>query len=142
MGLGGVACPKPESRKRAKGRKDRARAQVTKDVRSYVFAREREICRCCRIRRAESMHELRPRSLRGKVSRRNSMAVCGDGVRGCHGFLQRHEITAHSKEQNGTEGTLVFVPISLQAADWLRVGILGKYRSIESPPMVEMETAE
>lgn len=139
MGLGGVACPKPESRKRAKGRKDRARAQVTKDVRSYVFAREREICRCCRIRRAESMHELVPRGVGGKRSKTNSVAVCGDGTRGCHGFLQRHEITWDDYYRRGAEGALFFCPDSTAAAEWLRVR---KGQEILSPPMVEMETAD
>lgn len=85
--------PKPKTRKQLKARKKRQAAKEIRAVRAYVFERERGICRCCGWMPAESMHELRPRSLGGKVSRDNSVAVCGDGVRGCHGKLQRHEIT-------------------------------------------------
>lgn len=86
-------------------------------IRDYVFEREQGICRCCRIRKAESMHELRFRSLGGKVSKRNSVAVCGDGVQRCHGFLQRNEIDwcGNAEEQ------LSFQPNSKAAADWMRI---------------------
>jgi hypothetical protein len=138
MGMGGVACPKPEPRKRTKARKVRVSRAVVRDVRAYVFAREREICRCCRFRPAESMHELRPRSLRGKVSRTNSVAVCGSGTTGCHGYLQANEIRYHG-DLRGAEGTLTFVPNTPRSCEWMR---LKWFDSIESPPMVEMETAE
>lgn len=62
-------------------------------IRAFVFDREQDICRCCRLRRADSMHELRFRSLGGKVSKRNSVAVCGSGTTGCHGFLQSWQIS-------------------------------------------------
>jgi len=78
-------------------------------IRRYVFEREKGICRCCGVQAAETMHEMRPRSLGGLISRENSIAVCGDGVRGCHGQLQRHEITVriHSKRK-GADGFLAF----------------------------------
>ena len=90
-------------------------------IRVYVFAREQEICRCCRLRRAESMHELKFRSQGGKVSKRNSVALCGDGVQGCHGFLQRHEIGWRSNEPQRAEDLLQFAPLTRAAADWMRV---------------------
>lgn len=40
MGQGGVACPKPISRKRLKGRKDRAEAKVKKSVRAQCVDRD------------------------------------------------------------------------------------------------------
>jgi hypothetical protein len=91
-----------------------------KSIREYVFEREQGICRCCRIRKAESMHELRFRSLGGKVSKRNSVALCGDGVQGCHGLLQRHEID-FACDIEGAEGLLKFQPKTQRAADWMRV---------------------
>jgi hypothetical protein len=115
-----------------------ARAKVTKDVRAYVFARERDICRICRKRPATSMHELQFRSCGGRVSKRNSVAACGDGVSGCHGFAQRHEI-AWDDYGLGAEGTLVFEPTTYRAADWMQIKFGSK---LISPPMVEMETAE
>jgi 5-methylcytosine-specific restriction endonuclease McrA len=81
-----------------------------------VFARDRETCRICRIRPAESMHEIVPRSLGGKVSLANSIAVCGDGVRGCHGFAQRHEIRIEGRADDYLE----IQPCSRAAAEWMR----------------------
>lgn len=40
MGQGGVACPKPETRQRAKGRKDRAEAAVEATVRVECVDRD------------------------------------------------------------------------------------------------------
>ncbi len=94
--------------------------KAAKPIREYVFEREQGICRCCRIRKAESMHELRFRSLGGKVSKKNSVAVCGDGVRGCHGMLQRLQI-AYVCDSDGAEGQLRFCPLNAAAADWMRV---------------------
>ncbi len=129
--------PKPERRKRTKARKVRAKRRDAADVRVYVFGRERDLCRCCRKRRAQSLHELQFRSQGGKVSKRNSVAVCGDGVRGCHGFLQRHEI--EWEEHNAirrAEGTLTFFPLSMSAAEWLGIR---RGTKLESPVMQETE---
>ena len=114
MAIGyGVAAPKGESRKRIKGRQKRAAAKVVKDVRAYVFEREKGICRCCGCMAAESMHEVVFRSQGGTVSPENSIAVCGDGVRGCHGKLQRHEITVRfGSKRKGAEGFLAFRGLS------------------------------
>lgn len=92
-----------------KARRKREKFKTTAEVRVYVFGRERNICRCCRKRAAESMHELKFRSQGGKVSKKNSVAVCGDGVRGCHGMLQRHEIE-YFAGPNGAEAALTFWP--------------------------------
>ena len=92
-GAGSVAYPKPEPRKRIKARRKRQQRKVVADVRAYVFARERGMCRCRHYRPAESMHEIIFRSQGGKVTPENSIAVCGDGVRGCHGRLHRRDIT-------------------------------------------------
>ena len=136
--VGGI--PKPEPRKRTKRRKDRARADHVREVRQYVFARERDTCRICRFRRADSMHELRFRSLGGTVSKRNSVAVCGSGTTGCHGFAQRHEIewSGRASRDAGAEGTLWFQAMTTAAAEWLRIQRL---QSVVSPVMQEMEDA-
>lgn len=86
------------------------------------------------------MHELVFKSAGGKVSKRNSVAVCGVLVgadSSCHTYLQNHSI-AWNGGQLGAEGTLTFQPISKAAADWMRVAI---GQTIESPPMVDMEEA-
>lgn len=89
---------------------------MTAAVRTYVFDREHNGCRVCRRRFAESMHELVPRSLGGKVSKRNSIAVCGSGTTGCHGFLQRHQIVCDASTGFGAEGLLLFTPRTPPAA--------------------------
>lgn len=81
------------------------------------------------------MHELRPRSVGGRHSKTNSAAVCGDGVRGCHGYAQRHEI-AYEATERGAEGTLWFTAKTKAAAEWLRVKV---GQRIESPVMQETE---
>ncbi len=119
--------PKPRYIRKPKGwrakqtaKKLRAKRRDWPAIREYVFEREEGICRCCRFRKAESMHELVFRSAGGKVSKRNSVAVCGDGVRGCHGHLQRNEIRFEAFT-DGAEGLLVFQPKTSKAADWMRV---------------------
>jgi hypothetical protein len=110
--------PKPEKRSTAKRRAKRARKDRVSAIREYVFEREAGICRCCRFRPAESMHEIRPRSLGGKVSKTNSIAVCGSGTTGCHGMMQTLRIRV---EGASAEGGLIFVPLSAKALDWLRL---------------------
>ncbi len=140
MAIGyGVPCPKGPSRKTLKGRKVRAQRKDTAEVRAYVFARERNICRCCRKRKAESMHELVFRSVGGKRSRQNSVAVCGSGTTGCHGHLQRHAI--RWGEQDGppwltAEGVLFFYPRTAAAREWM---CLREGGYLVSPPMQETE---
>lgn len=115
-------------------RKPKAERDAIAETRVFVFGRERGICRCCRFRPAESMHELRFKSLGGKVNKRNSVAVCGDGVNGCHGMLQRNQITYEPRD--GANGTLYFTPTDQTRADWLRIK-LGE--RIESAPMSAYE---
>lgn len=122
---------------RTKGRKKRAKQKITREVRPYVFARERDICRICRCRPAESMHELLPKSLGGRVSRRNSVAVCGSGTTGCHGHAQQHHIGyMFENDDLGAEATIWFRIMTQAAADHCRV-YLGA--QIISPVMVETE---
>lgn len=134
-----IGFPKPEPRARTKGRIKRQKAKTTAEIRQYVFARERNICRCCRKRIAESMHEMIFRSQGGRISKKNSVAVCGDGVRGCHGLLQRHEIVWGWDYETKAEGSITFAPDSDAAREWL---CLKRGETIESPVMQEIETAE
>ena len=134
----GLRLSKPERRQKSKARLERVRVKGVHEVRMYVFARERYRCRCCRLRTANSMHEIQFRSRGGKVSRKNSIAVCGDGVNACHGFLQRHEITVFIGF-DGAEGDLKFTPTTQQSADWMRVKV---GETVESPTMFQVEAAE
>lgn len=132
-------CPQPKgpSRKTLKSRKARVHRGNVTEVRAYVFARERNLCRCCRFRPAESMHELRPKSLRGRVSKTNSVALCGSGTTGCHGYCQSNQIR-YAAGEYGAEGPVIFTPVTHPAAEWLRIM---QHEQIESRPMRDMEEA-
>ncbi len=110
-----------------------------KPIREYVFEREQGICRCCRLRRADSLHELKSRGAGGKVSKRNSVAVDGDGVRGCHGMLQRYEIV-YQRQDDGAEGLLQFCPKTQAAADHMRVKVGEWVCSLPGRRNEELET--
>lgn len=128
---------KPEAAQTTEARHLRQETERERKVRIYVFARERDRCRCCRVRPAESRHELRFRSLGGKVTRENCVAVCGSGTTGCHGYLQAHAIWyAFEHPALGAEATVIFTPTTTAAADWLKVGIR---ESVSAPVMRDME---
>lgn len=137
-----IPKPPPRERKTPKRIKTHAKPKAERDriakIRQYVFARERNVCRCCRLRVAESMHELTSRSLGGKISRTNSIAVCGQLGNGheCHGQLQRREITVERSDTLGAEAALYFMPMTAAARDWMK---LGDRHGMESPPMRETE---
>jgi 5-methylcytosine-specific restriction endonuclease McrA len=107
------------TRKQAKGKQERAESKQVKAIRAAVFERDRYLCRCCGHRPAESMHEIRPRSLGGKVSMTNSIALCGDGTRGCHGYITRHEVRVMGKD---AERPLSFAPATQAARDYMNGG--------------------
>lgn len=92
-------------------------------VRLAVFDREGGRCRCCVTRAAESLHELKPRSLGGDVSTANSIALCGSGTTGCHGYLTRHEIAVSDllelESPISALRPLRFSPKTPAARDWL-----------------------
>ena len=129
------SAPKPEKRSTTVRRHRRATAERTAAVRAFVFGRERGICRCCRRRPADSMHELRPRSLGGLISHKNSVAVCGSGTTGCHGMLQARRIT-YTHGGDLAQGVLWFIPKDQPAAEWMRIA-LGQ--TIESAPMRDLD---
>jgi hypothetical protein len=119
----GVPCPKPEKRSTTRGRRKRALGKHVKATRGQVFGRqlfsdESKPCLCCQRRRAESMHEVESAgavgSRRKATSVTNSIPVCGDGVRGCHGRLQRYEIRARHYD-----GAWLFVPQTQEAERWM-----------------------
>lgn len=120
-----LAIPKGCTRQSLKRKAKREKGDHVSETRIYVQGRERGRCRCCRRRDGQSMHEIVPKSLGGKVSKANSIWVCGDGVQGCHGFLQRHEIRCPVDLQKyaSAEGPLLFRPMTPAAANWMRISI-------------------
>ena len=138
MGIasGGIACPKPVKRSTLKRKAKKEKRERTAEIRDYVRGRERGRCRCCRFRAGQSMHEILPRSRGGKVSKKNSIWMCGDGTTGCHGYAQRYELVINGSDEVGAEGALRFSPRSTKAAEWMRIT---QYSAIESAPMSHYE---
>lgn len=133
------AQPKGQTRKQLKAREKRAQRKDIAAIREYVFEREHGICRCCRVRPAASMHELIFRSLGGKVSRKNSVAVCGSGTSGCHGFLQSNQIAWAGTPNEIAEGRLMFSPHTRVAADYMRIALNTYIESGPTPKIMEMD---
>jgi len=76
-----------------------ASAREEKRIKAAVKARDGGCCRVCG-KRGESVHEIDPKGMGGSktaVRLDNCITVCGDGVRGCHGRLQRCEIRFKGK---------------------------------------------
>jgi 5-methylcytosine-specific restriction endonuclease McrA len=77
-------------------------------IKAEVFKRDGGKCRCCGAHATE-MHELRFRSLGGKRSLENSIAVCDWRANSCHQMLQRLVILAECVSANmGANGIIKF----------------------------------
>ncbi|ABE67682.1 hypothetical protein Wildcat_77 [Mycobacterium phage Wildcat] len=59
-----------------------------------VYARSRGICERCGRREGESYHHRVNRSQGGWWTVDNIVHLCGDGVRGCHGWVTEHPSAA------------------------------------------------
>ena len=108
--------PKPGHFKRVKAARKRKRRVQTDIVRPAIFDKAHNVCVCCRRRPAQSMHEVKPKSLGGQVSMDNSIPVCGSGTTGCHGYLQQNKIVVST----ATDGRRTFVPRYDDAKRWMR----------------------
>ena len=95
----------------------KARKAAVAVVRPQIFEESGGYCICCGLRFAQSMHEVKPKSKGGWVSVENSIPVCGSGTTGCHGMLQRNEITA---TRRGTRW--IFRPRYPWAKRWMEGG--------------------
>lgn len=92
--------PKPVPHPIAKAAKAKATEQHRRVTKAAVFARDKGKCRVCGDV-AHEMHELRFRSLGGKVSLENSVAVCNFRGRNCHRLLQTLCIDVEGTDANG-----------------------------------------
>lgn len=80
----GIRIPVGPTRKRLKGRKQRAAAKVVQSVRAAVVARDGGGCRLCH-RRGTDAHHLTKRSQGGKWTTDNIVLLC----RECHALIHR-----------------------------------------------------
>ncbi|MCM6776249.1 HNH endonuclease [Nocardia sp. CDC159] len=64
-------------------------------TRKLVRKRSGGWCEICGAARAESVHHRRNRSQGGPWTASNCVATCGDGTRGCHGWVGRRPAAAH-----------------------------------------------
>jgi hypothetical protein len=60
------------------------------NTRKLLAVRSGGLCERCGISPAESVHHRVKRSQGGPWSASNCVHVCGDGVRGCHGFAEHN----------------------------------------------------
>lgn len=63
--------------------------------RRIVRARSGGVCEHCLGRMATSASHRKPRSQGGEWTPENITDACGDGVRGCHGWLEANPQKAH-----------------------------------------------
>jgi len=113
-----IRLKKPLPRVVTKKIRDKQIEQHRQTVREQVFTRDQGICRCCRAHATE-MHELRFRSLGGKRSLLNSIAVCTalSGGNNCHRMLQTNVISYEFvKPAHGANGPIKF---TLGARTWI-----------------------
>ena len=96
--------PKPVPRVVEQHAKRKDAEQHRRAVKKLVFARDGGKCRVCGASATE-MHELRFRSLGGKRSLENSIAVCTINARNCHRLLQTLAIEV---EGDNAERRLIF----------------------------------
>lgn len=94
-----LALPKGTPRVVLKSLKAKAAEKHRKDIKAQVFARDGGKCRVCGGQ-AEEMHELEFRSLGGKRSLENSIAVCIFRGNNCHRLLQTHAIDVEGENAN------------------------------------------
>lgn len=79
----------------------RAKAGVISKARKIVYARDGYRCVMCGrsvVDYPSSVHHRRPRGAGGSALLErpsNLVRLCGDGVRGCHGWLESHRETAN-----------------------------------------------
>jgi len=92
--------PKPSPRVVGKHAKAKSTEQHRRETKAAVFARDKGKCRVCGDV-AQEMHELRFRSLGGKRSLENSIAVCNFRGRNCHRLLQTLCIAVEGTDANG-----------------------------------------
>lgn len=87
-------------RQLVKAQRKKAEEQHRKAVKAAVWKRDGGRCRVCGDPATE-MHELLFRSLMGKRSTENSIAVCGPMTpHRCHRLLQTHAIEVEGKDAN------------------------------------------
>ena len=59
-------------------------------TRRIVAERSGGVCELCGVRPAESVHHRWKKGQGGPWSPSNCVATCGDGTRGCHGWIESH----------------------------------------------------
>lgn len=64
-----------------------------REARRIVYARSGGLCELCG-HRAESWSHRRASGQGGEWAASNGLHLCGDGVRGCHGWLEAHPLWA------------------------------------------------
>lgn len=109
-----------------------------KECRRLVADRSEGFCeRCCRGGQV-TMHHRKKRGQGGPWSPENIAAVCGDGTRGCHGWIENHPLLAsacgwHVRPwQNPAEAPLLW-----RGATWLLLTADGKMEHVDPQKLLQ-----
>lgn len=98
-----------------------------------VMERSKGLCERCG-RGGESDHHRKNRSQGGRWSNENIIRLCGDGTRGCHGWVTQHPSAAAEEGYHvkpWEEPALV--PVLIQRKYWVRLTTDGAYDQMPSP---------
>lgn len=92
-------------------------------VRGAVFELNGDRCMICRIARPASYSHRLPRSAGGGFTVVNGLALCGDGVSGCHGALEARPDLAYAcgwkvRRGHDPDTTAVLAEIDLRIGWW------------------------
>ncbi|QDM55958.1 HNH endonuclease [Gordonia phage Trax] len=68
-----------------------------KECRRIVYERSEGVCEICCMAPAQSVHHRRKRSHGGPWTAANCIHICGDGTRGCHGWIEANPKKAHDR---------------------------------------------
>lgn len=89
---------KPVSKAVHQQAKRRAKEKAWQELRWTVLERDRYICRACSLwSDTVDVHHIKPRSLGGKNTTSNCLALC----RLCHQFIHLHSLVIHGDSADG-----------------------------------------
>lgn len=101
-------------------------------TRRIVWARSDRWCEVCGIAVADSIHHRWKKGQGGPWSPSNCIAVCGDGTRGCHGWIEHNPNAAAAQGLHLRPGEIpAEVPIASGMYDRVLLGDDGSVTPIE-----------
>lgn len=66
-------------------------------ARRLVYERSGGVCEVCAVRRGESWSHRLPKGAGGPWTPSNGLHTCGDGTRGCHGWIESYRTRSYER---------------------------------------------